>query len=281
MNKFTLSSGNGQFNVYAKKPGEISGYQIRYRLYNAENWIEETYPGSEDLDINIIDYNSDDQYQVQVRTFISKGIGTYYSNWTACKTVKINAYKSPSVTEFRVKSGNGQFNVHAEKPGEISGYQIRYRVNGVKKWIENTYNCSGNLNANIRNLKAATKYQVQVRTFQNIGADIYYSDWTLYKTAKTGKAPCGTKVKALTKAGPKAFKITADKTPSITGYQVAYRIKGSKTWAKIKYKSTDDLNKTVYGLKAKKTYHVKVRTYRTVGKDIYYSGWSGWKAVKL
>lgn len=281
VNKFTLSSGNGQFNVYAKKPGEISGYQIRYRLYNAENWIEETYPGSEDLDINIIDYNSDDQYQVQVRTFISKGIGTYYSNWTACKNVKINAYKSPSVTEFRVKSGNGQFNVHAEKPGEISGYQIRYRVNGVKKWIENTYNCSGNLNANIRNLKAATKYQVQVRTFQNIGADIYYSDWTLYKTAKTGKAPCGTKVKALTKAGPKAFKITADKTPSITGYQVAYRIKGSKTWAKIKYKSTDDLNKTVYGLKAKKTYHVKVRTYRTVGKDIYYSGWSGWKAVKL
>lgn len=279
---WTVSTGNGQFNVYAKKTGEISGYQIRYRLCDEENWTEETYPGSEDLNINIVDYNSDDKYQVQVRTFCGKGTGTYYSNWTAVKTVKINAYKAPSVTEYHLKSGNGQFVIYGENPGDISGYQIRYRVEGVKNWTEEKpYDCSDNLYANIRNLKAATKYQVQVRTFQNIDEEIYFSDWTLYKAVKTKKAPCGTKVKSLIKAGPRAFKITADKTPSITGYQVAYRIKGTKLWKKMRYKTTADLNRTLYGLKAKKTYHVKIRTYRTVGNNTYYSGWSGWKAVKL
>lgn len=282
INKLTLSSGNGQFNVYVKKPGEISGYQIRYRLYGEEDWIEETYPTSEDLDINIIDYNSDDKYQVQVRTFYSKGTGTYYSNWTASKTVKIKAYKAPSVAEYHLKSGNGQFDIYAENPGDISGYQIRYRVEGVKNWTEeNLYDCSDNLYVKIRNVKAATKYQVQVRTFQNIDEETYFSDWTLYKAVRTKNAPCGTKVKSLTKAGPKAFRITADKTPSITGYQVAYRIKGSKKWTKIKCKTTDDLNKTVSGLKTNKTYQVKIRTYRAVGKNTYYSGWSGWKAIKL
>jgi hypothetical protein len=96
---------------------------------------------------------------------------------------------------------------------------------------------------------------------------------------KTKNAPCGTKVKSLLASAPKSVTITADKTPSITGYQVAYRIKGAKSWTLKKYKTKEDLNVTISGLKVK-TYHVKVRTYRTVGKNIYYSGWSGWKAIK-
>ena len=38
VNVFTLDSGNGQFNIYAKKPGKISGYQIRYRVNGEKNW---------------------------------------------------------------------------------------------------------------------------------------------------------------------------------------------------------------------------------------------------
>ena len=34
------------------------------------------------------------------------------------------------------------------------------------------------------------------------------------------------------------------------------------------------------GLKAKKTYHVRVRTYKTVSGKKYYSGWSTYKSAK-
>ena len=281
VDSFILTSGNGQCNVYAENPGDISGYQIRYRISGEQDWIVETYPGEyDDLDTDIVDYNSDARYQVQVRTFYKKGIGTYYSGWTATKAVKIKAYKAPTVKEFKLKSGNGQFNIYAKKPADISGYEIRYRESGKDNWTVNSYNSTGNLNTNVKELKAAAKYQVQVRTFLNRGEYTYYSNWTLYKVVKTNNAPCGTKVNTLTSAGPKAFTVTADKTPSITGYEVAYRIKGAKSWTTKKYKTKNDLNKTISVLKTA-TYHVKVRTYRTVGKNTYYSGWSGWKAVKL
>ena len=279
VDNFILTSGNGEGNVYAENPGDISGYQIRYRIAGEQDWIVETYPGDyDDLDVNIVDYNSDARYQVQVRTFYKKGIGTYYSSWTSTKAMKIKAYKAPTVREFKLKPGNGQFNISAEKPADISGYEIRYRESGKDNWIVNSYDSSENLNTNVKELKAATKYQVQVRTFLNRDEYTYYSNWTLYKVVKTNNAPGGTKVKTLVQESPKSFTITADKTPSITGYEVAYRIKDAKSWTKIKFKTKEDLNKTVSGLKAK-TYHVKVRTYRTVGKKTYYSGWSGWKAI--
>lgn len=69
----------------------------------------------------------------------------------------------------------------------------------------------------------------------------------------------------------------------VGGYQIAYstsskfvksqttlkKIKGSKTTAK-KYTK----------LKPGKKYYVRIRTYKTVGKKTYYSGWSGKKSVK-
>ncbi len=206
----------------------------------------------------------------------------YNTSLTLCGTwiISKNNIAPKMVNEFTLAPGNGQFNISAKKPGNLSGYQIRYRVNGSKKWNVKTYQRSGNLNANVRNLKASTKYQVQVRTFNNKGKGKYCSNWTFYKIVKTNNAPCGTKVQSLKKAGGNGFTISAKKTPSITGYQVAYRIKGDESWNKKTYKTRNDLNKTVYDLKSA-TYHVKVRTYRSIGGSTYYSGWSGWKAVKI
>ena len=206
----------------------------------------------------------------------------YNSSLSLCGTwiISKNSLSPKMVNEFTLEPGNGQFNIHVTKSGKISGYQIRYRVNGEKNWTIKTYYSSGNLYTNIRNLKAATKYQVQVRTFHSKGKGKYCSNWTFYKIVKTNNAPCGTKVKSLKKAEKGGFAITAQKTPSITGYQVAYCIKGANSWTLKTYKTRNNLNKTVSGLKPG-TYHVKVRTYRSVGGHTYYSGWSGWKAVKI
>ena len=53
--------------------------------------------------------------------------------------------------------------------------------------------------------------------------------------------------------------------------------KGLATKTIASYKTT---KYTLKSLSAKKTYYVRVRTYKTVGKTKYYSGWSTYKYVK-
>ena len=70
--------------------------------------------------------------------------------------------------------------------------------------------------------------------------------------------------------------MTYTKQANITGYQVTYSTSSSfKTSAS---KNSGKLTKTITGLK-KGTYYVKVRTYKTVNKVKYYSGYSAVKKV--
>ena len=84
-------------------------------------------------------------------------------------------------------------------------------------------------------------------------------------------------------AAKKAFTVKWKKlTTQTTGYQIQYSTdkgfkKGNKTVNITKNKTT---SKKVTGLKAKKTYYVRIRTYKTVGGVKYYSGWSASKKVK-
>lgn len=85
------------------------------------------------------------------------------------------------------------------------------------------------------------------------------------------------------KAQKKGFKVTWKKVSNAKGYQVKYSTskkftkKTSKT-ATVKKATTT--SKTVKDLKKKKTYYVKVRSYKTVNEKKVYSDWSKVKKVK-
>lgn len=64
-------------------------------------------------------------------------------------------------------------------------------------------------------------------------------------------------------AKKKAFTISYLKSRSAKKYEISYKVKGSKKWSSVKTKS---LNKTIKGLKAKKTYQVRVRALDVKGK---------------
>ncbi len=90
--------------------------------------------------------------------------------------------------------------------------------------------------------------------------------------------PKGTSVKSVT-AGKKKLTVKWSKqTSQTTGYQIQYstskKFSGAKTVTVSKNKTT---SKSISKLKGKKTYYVRVRTYKTVGKTKYYSDWN--KAV--
>ena len=97
----------------------------------------------------------------------------------------------------------------------------------------------------------------------------------------TTKKPSTVKVEKVTK-GTKSFKVTWKKKTGVSGYQVQYATdkkfkKNKKTVTTAKKNAT---SKTIKKLKSKKTYYVRVRTYKIVNGKKVYSSWSKVKAVK-
>ncbi len=119
---------------------------------------------------------------------------------------------------------------------------------------------------------------------KNVGK---YKYTITFKNGYTGKKtvyftinPKPTKLTSL-KKGSKRFTAKWKKVSAQTsGYQIRYSMKSSMAGSKVltvkKYKTT---SKKITRLKKKKKYYVQVRTYKTVSKVKYYSGWSGKKTV--
>ena len=71
------------------------------------------------------------------------------------------------------------------------------------------------------------------------------------------------------------------KSTQVTGYQIQYSAYKNFSKAKIKTLTSYKTTKTTIGvMSSDKTYYVRVRTYKTVGKTKYYSGWSTCKYAK-
>lgn len=120
--------------------------------------------------------------------------------------------------------------------------------------------------------KKVGKYSVKV-TFKG--------NYSGSKTLEFTINPKGTKLKSVTPK-TKSFKAkwTAQKSET-SGYQIQYstskKFKKAKTVTVSGNKKT---SKTVKKLKSTTKYYVRIRTYKTVGKTKYYSGFSGYKTVK-
>ena len=119
--------------------------------------------------------------------------------------------------------------------------------------------------------KNVGKYKVTV-TFKGN----YSGTKTFYFTIN----PVKTTLSKLT-AGSKSIKVAiTKKSTEVTGYQIQYST--SKTFKSAKtatIKNNKTTSTTLTKLTAKKTYYVRVRTYKTVGKTNYCSGWSTYKKV--
>ena len=93
--------------------------------------------------------------------------------------------------------------------------------------------------------------------------------------------PRATQIKSIV-SGSRSFKINVKKVKKpATGYEVQYSLK--KDFSKKKsvwLKGVSKTSKKIGGLKSKKKYYVRVRTYKTVDGTKYYSDWSKVKTVK-
>ena len=137
-----------------------------------------------------------------------------------------------------------------------------------------------------KTLKKNTDYTVTYASGRkNVGAykvtvkmiGKYSGTKTLYFTIN----PAKTSIKKVSGAS-KSLKVSINKkTTQVTGYEVQYSTSKKFTKPKtVTVKSAKTTSATIKNLKAKTTYYVRVRTYKTVSGKKYYSGWSAYKSAK-
>ncbi|MCC7570550.1 fibronectin type III domain-containing protein [Candidatus Micrarchaeota archaeon] len=106
----------------------------------------------------------------------------------------------------------------------------------------------------------------------------FYSG-TATKTFKI--SPVKTSISKLTPRSKKIVVKWKKKTAQVSGYQIycstSSKFSNSK---KITVSKATQVSKTISKLKGKKTYYVKIRTYKKVGSTKYYSAWSAAKKTK-
>ena len=83
-------------------------------------------------------------------------------------------------------------------------------------------------------------------------------------------------------AGKQLLTVKWGRRAEATGYELQYAMKSSFAGAKaVKIKKNATVSATIKKLKTGKTYYVRLRSYKTVGKKTYYSAWSKGKGVKV
>ncbi len=164
-------------------------------------------------------------------------------------TLKKKSLSSATITGISDKTYTGK---------KIKQSKIKVVVNNKKLKLNKDYKIVYKKN------KAVGKATVKIVGIGN------YRD-TVKKTFKI--LPVGVAVKILVK-----YK----KGKNINGYQVQYSTnKKFKKAKSVKVKNKKTVKAKIKNPKAGKTYYVRVRTYKKVGKAYYYSKWSKAKTVKV
>lgn len=206
--------------------------------------------------------------------------------------------KSAKITSVAAKPGGFTLNWKKQADqNQITGYKIMYNEFGdpltsYKTKVVTVDNAKA-LSQTIKNLKANKKYYIRIQTYKYI--DVHetgfetdadptsyyvYSDWSNMVTVTTKAVPKSTTMKSV-KPIINCFTVQWNKQPKGTnGYQIKYSTNSEFKDAKyVTIKDTKTTSKTVRNLKRNTKYYVKVRTYKLVDGERFYSSWSDPKSV--
>lgn len=259
-------------------------------VYNGTGWFVTKYPGmSVSLDENSLVRGKD--YYVAGWTTANdkdntspiKRAGTYKISLVGAadyeNSFANSAYTGEVAATFVVKKAalanaivivpNKAYTGNLQKPVPA------VKVNGYAQLSDEyktTYHAKKNVAATVKPVKVGT-YWAKVVALAD--ANTSGTAWRSFRV--NPKATAYLKVTALNNG----FKASwAKRTVQVTGYQVSYKQAGKTSWTTKNVTSYKTNVKSVTGLKDKKSYDVRVRTYKTVNGTRYYSAWTAVKTVK-
>ena len=205
---------------------------------------------------------------------------TYYVN-NESPIVPMNEYKLQDGDVMRIR-----FTIHgygADMGGSWDGCLTLPNLDSVTKSLAeynaDKANCDLNKtykNAYTKTVKAVTnmdKTEKAITTAaKNLPTENQITKWA--KKVKNNTPKKATLVSAKN-AGNKKVKLTWKKVKGATGYEIVYKVKGSKAAFKT-LKTVKNVNKLTFTTKklAKKTYTFKIRAYKTVDGNKLYGAYS-------
>ncbi|MCB5474402.1 fibronectin type III domain-containing protein [Blautia luti] len=246
--------------TYTGKPQKMKVY-VRDKSYPGES----DYLLMEDIDYKVTWKNNTN---AGTATVTVTGLEPYFRG-TLTKTFKI-LQANNSITASNVKKTQSTkaqtFSLGAAK----GGAKLSYKSNNKNV----TVNSSGKVTiaANYTGESAITITAAATKNYK-----------AAQKTVTLTVNPSGTSITKCTNIKTKKADIQWKKNGSATGYEVQYSTnKTFKSGVKTKsITNASTIKYTAAGLTSQKTYYVRVRAYKTVGKKKLYSSWSGIKTVKI
>nr|WP_296048011.1 transglutaminase domain-containing protein [uncultured Blautia sp.] len=247
--------------TYTGKPQKMKVY-VRDKSYPGES----DYLLMEDIDYKVTWKNNTN---AGTATVTVTGLEPYFRG-TLTKTFKI-LQANNSITASNVKKTQSTkaqtFSLGAAAKG---GAKLSYKSNNKNV----TVNSSGKVTiaANYTGESAITITAAATKNYK-----------AAQKTVTLTVNPSGTSITKCTNIKTKKADIQWKKNGSATGYEVQYSTnKTFKSGVKTKsITNASTIKYTAAGLTSQKTYYVRVRAYKTVGKNKLYSSWSGIKTVKI
>ena len=204
-------------------------------------------------------------------TLTADGCKSYYQCNTCGKLFTDSACTNETSKDKRVIPAVGKVKISDTSysyDGKVKRPAVGvYDANGTKLKKDTDYTVTY-----AKGRKSVGKYNVTVKGIGN------YS----FKTTLTFKINPPKSAVYTPKAQSKGFTAKwVKKTSQVTGYQLQYALSSDFSDAKtVTIKDNTTVSKTVKGLKSKKTYYIRIRTYKVVGSSKFYSSWSSAKSVK-
>ena len=199
---------------------------------------------------------------------------TIYGSYSAVKSV--TTYPSTVTISSAATTTAGYVKVSWKKVSNATGYVIYRSTNGGSYSKVKTITSKSTVSWTDSSVKPGRVYRYKIKAYTTSGSTTVYS--TSYSsvkkvTAKPGKVT----ISSITSTKSRSGTVKWAKITNATGYQVAYRIKGTSKW----YYTTVSTNKKVFTLLRNKNYYVKVRAYTKYNGTKYYGSWSSEKLMTV
>jgi Secretion system C-terminal sorting domain/Fibronectin type III domain len=220
------------------------GFDIRYRLVGAANWIQLNNVTSP---VQLTGLTCSSNYEWEVRTVCGNSVSNDpFSAWSVTQSFSTLTctFACPApvgLTATNISDTGALIAWVATAPGAVT-YQFRYRVNGTTAWtpvINNTAASSFQL----ANLVCATTYQWQVRTVCGAPGAVSYSAWSGMSNFATAVCPVGVEANAVRVALPAKFDVTVYPNPADDMVTVSWSMENAST---IRFEMHDMLGRSVY-----------------------------------
>lgn len=275
LSSVTLSSSLTSATVKWSKVSGADGYVI-YRAAGSGSYKKvKTITGASTVSWTNTSLSLGTTYKYKVRAYYScGGVMNTYGSWSSAKSVTTKPSKV-TISSAAVTTG-GNIQVKWKKTSNAAGYVIYRSVNGGSYKKVKTITGSSTLKWTDTSVSAGRVYRYKIRAYQKSGSTTAYS--ASYSSVKKVTAkPAKASITSSSSTKKRTATLKWKKVSGATGYQVAYRIKGTSKW----YYTTVSTNKKVFTLMRNKNYYVKVRAYTTYKGTKYYGPWSSQKLMTV